>query len=376
MNFQFFKYLKTVVLPFFKKINKDEIPVYAQALTFNTLLTIIPILGLIISLARIFVPQQTLVNQIILEVAKYLTPEATQKVIKVIFQILKGLEKFPLGKFSIVTYFLMGSGLLFQIEDVLNKIFESSKRRTFVQRLTFFWLFITLTPLIFLMPLSFHSYISNFSSLIFFLIFLFFFLMYIYFPAKDVPKKEALIGAIFSTGLWIFSSYIYSIYIKYAVNYSKIYGSLAAIPLFLIWIFINWSIFLLGAELIVFLEQKAWKKIHFELPHLWLKLYIMYIIGKNFSEGKNLNIYELSKILDISPMLVESSLQELESQGFIVIKEDNIFLAKPLDKIKITDIIELKTLLQARSSELNEFLKKVKKLLTHTFEITLQDLVT
>ncbi len=369
-------FLKKIILPFFKKFFKDEVLIYAQALTFTSLLTIIPILGLIISLARIFVPQQTLVNQIMLEIAKYLTPEATQKVIKVIFKVLKGLESFPLGKFSIIAYFLMGSGLLFQIEDILNKIFESSKRRSFIQRITFFWLFITLTPLIFLLPLSFHSYISNFSILIFFLIFVLFFLMYIYFPAKDVPKKEAFLGSLFSTVLWILSSYVYSIYIKYAVNYSKVYGSLAAIPLFLIWIFINWSIFLSGAELIVFLEQKAWKKSGISLPPLWLKLYTMYVIAKNFSTGNPVSIYELSKILNTSPMLMETTLQELENKGFIVTKDEIVFLIKPLNQIKITEIIELKSLIQHYPQDMEEFVKKVQSLLAHTFELTLQDLIS
>jgi len=370
-------FIKKLLFSFLKKLKNDEILLYAQGLTFTTLLTLIPILGLLISLAHIFIPQKALIDQFIIQIAKYLTSEATQKVINAILTIIKKLESFPLGKFSIITYFFMSLALLFQLEEVLNKIFESSKKRTFIQRLTFFWLCMTLTPGLFFLPFSFYSYLGKFSTIfIFSLVTLFFFLMYVYFPAKDVPKKEALIGAIFSTILWICSSYFYSIYIKYAINYSKIYGSLAAIPLFLIWIFINWTIFLMGAELVVFLEQKNWKRTPLNLTHPWLKVYVMYLIGKNFLKGIVLDLFSLAEKLNLSPILLESTLQELETAGLIVLKEENIYLAKPLEKIKIAELVDLSIASELNEPpELEEFFQKMQNLLNNFFKITLKDLV-
>ena len=373
---KFLNFTKITVITFFKKIKKDDILLNAQGLTFNTLITMVPLLGLIFSISKIFIPQQKLMEQIFINITQYLNPSATEKVMNTILEMVKRLETFPLGKFSLIAYFIMGLGLLFQIEEILNKIFESSKRRNFMQRITFFWVCITLIPFLFFMPLIFHSYLSKFFNLsLFFLIAFFFFLMYIYFPAKDVSKKEAIIGALFSTTLWTLSSYLYSLYIKYAITYSKIYGSLSAIPLFLIWLFINWLVFLLGAELVVLLEQKCWKRLLIDFPYPFLKLYILYLLGKNFSDGKNYNIFELSEYLNISPIFLESLLQDLEKEGFIGLANEKVFFVKPLGKIKIGEVLGFNFFQELpKLPEAEDFIKKISALTKDLSQVTLEDL--
>ena len=368
---------KNTIIIFLKKIQKDEILLNAQGLTFNTLLTLVPILGLIFSIGKILIPQEKVMEQIFINIAQYLTPEATKKVMDTILGIIKKLETFPLGKFSIIAYFIMGLGLLSQIEGILNKIFESSKKRNFIQRITFFWLCITIIPFLFFLPISFHSYLGKFFNLsLLILITLFFFLMYIYFPAKDVHKKEALIGALFSTTLWSLSSYFYSIYVKYAVGYSKIYGSLSAIPLFLIWIFINWLVFLLGAELVVLLEQKSWRRVSTNISYPYLKLYILYLLGKYFIEGKNINIFDFSEYLNVSPIFLETILQDLEKDDFIAIKDDEVFFTKPLQKIKISNVIGLDSVEESSElPEMSNFTKKISNIFHNVSQITLEDLI-
>ncbi len=377
MTFRNFKlYLKNIYKAFFKKIQKDEIFVFAQALTYTTLLTLIPVLGLIVSIAKSFIPQQKIIDEIFMNFTKYLTPQATSKIIKVITQLIDKLETFPLGKFSIIAYFFMSIGLLFQIEDALNKIFQSSKRRTFIQRITFYWLCMTLTPFLFLLPVIFHSYFGNlFTTSSVLLITVLFYLMYVYFPARKVSKKEALIGAVFSTILWVLTSYLFGLYVKYAVSLSKIYGSLIAFPLFLIWIFTNWLVFLIGAEIVILLEQKNWKSPVDYIPPVWLKLYLLFIIGKAFKNEKVLNLNQLSQILNLPPSILEPPLEELEREGFISLAEENIFLTKPPEKIKISRLLKLDSYEILRVEELNLLYEKIKKYSQPFSGLTLEHLL-
>lgn len=372
-----FDFKKNIILAFFQKIQKDNILLNAQGLTFNTLLTLVPLLGLILAIGKIFIPQQKIVEQIFFNIVQYLTPEATNRVMKVILELVKNLEKFPLGKLSLITYFIMGWGLLFQIEDILNKIFESSKKRKFLQKIIFFWVCITIMPSIFLLPIIFHSYIGNFFNFfVLILTALFFFLIYIHFPAKDVGKKEAFIGAMFSITLWSLSSYFYSLYVKFAVAYSKIYGSLSAIPLFLLWLFINWLVFLLGAELVAFLEHKSWKRSYINLPYPYLKLYILYILSKFFIEEKDSHIFEISEYLNVSPIFLESILQDLEKEGFIAIRENEVFFIKPLQKIKIIKVIGINDLKSIpKLPEFEKFKEKIDNLTQNFSQVTLNDLL-
>jgi membrane protein len=378
MNFKnAFLSFKIAIITFLKKLQKDDLLLCAQGLTFNTLLTLVPLLGLVLSISKIFIPQQKFVEQVFINIAQYLTPEATKKVMDTILDLVKKLETFPLGKFSLIAYFIMGLGLLFQIEEILNRIFESSKRRNFMQRIIFFWVCITVIPFLFFMPVYSYFYLGKFFNFFILLILAFiFFLMYIYFPAKDVPKKEALMGAFFSTILWTLSSYLYSFYVKYAVGYSKVYGSLSAIPLFLVWLFVNWLVFLLGAELVVFLEQKIWKRIPIDPSYPYLKLYILYLLGKNFIEGKPRNIFEISEYLNVSPILLESLLQDLEKDGFVALRDEEVFFVKPLQNINIAKVVGLNKFQELlKLPEGESFSQKISILTKNFSEITLEDLI-
>jgi len=357
-----------------RKLKKDNVLLYAQGLTFNTLLTLIPITGLLISLANLFIPQKTIINQFVVQLAKYLTAEATQKVVKVIIMLITKLEKFPLGKFSVLAYFLMSLGLLFELEEVLNVVFESTTKRSFAQRISFFWLCMTITPLLLFLPFSFYSYFGKLSKgFVFVFMVTFFFLMYIYFPAKKVAKKEALAGALFSGTLWIFSSFLYSIYIKYAVGYSRIYGSLAAIPLFLVWIFINWTIFLIGAELVVLLEKQVWK--YPEAPPLSLvKLYILVKAAEAFKSGKSLELKVVTNQIKTDPLFVLKAVEELEKAGEIVVKNDTITLKKSPELVLITKALNLSFDEESLPEELRHLYQKLKNKAKDFFDLKLSSL--
>lgn len=367
------------LLTFYHKIKKDEIIIYAQALTFTSLLTVIPLLGLSFTLSKILIPHEKILDQFFLYLTYYLTPEALQKVNHLIFNLTKKLETFPLGKFSLIFYFIMGSGLLFQIEEVLNKIFESQKKRNFFQRIIFFWLCITLTPFIFLIPFTLVSKIGKFYTLLnLVLIFSFFFLIYVSFPAKEIPKKETFLGATFSTLLWMITSYLFIVYVKYAITYSKIYGSLMIFPLFLLWVFINWLVFLIGAELIVALERKGWRSWMIRPSKPLIKLLVLYILAKNFSENGPVTLDILQKTINIDTAYLESILQELEAQKLIFLKEDVVVLTKYPEKIFISEILE-KELIFFENYEKNplilEFQEKLK-IITSSLNVSLKELIS
>ncbi len=148
---------------FFKKFLKDELLLYASGLTYHTLLTLVPILGLIISLGRNFFNEEVILQQSFLFLSKYLTAEALSQAMDRINLLLENLKRFPLGKFSLIFYFIMSIGLFFQIEEALNRIFLGLKRRSFKERLLFYWIALNLAPFLFLLPLLFQGFLKNFN---------------------------------------------------------------------------------------------------------------------------------------------------------------------------------------------------------------------
>ncbi|MCX8042441.1 MAG: YihY/virulence factor BrkB family protein [Thermodesulfobacteriaceae bacterium] len=362
---------------FGKNFRRNEILLFAQGLTLNTILTLIPILGLILSISSLFVKEEELIYRSLVWFANYLTPEATSKVIEKILKLVEKVQDFPLGKFSIFAYFFMSLGLFFQLEDALNKIFFTSKKRTFFQRIAFYWFCITVTPIIFLIPVFLHTFAKKFSWLLFLLLLIFiFFLMYIYFPARKISKKSAIVGASFSSIIWILSSLGYSLYVKHAVSYSKIYGSLSAVLLFLLWIFINWCIFLIGAEISSLLEKKIWKHIDFKLPYSWTKIYILYLLGKAFYEGREISLETLEELVKIGPLTLEKLLEDLEKKKFIYLLEDKILLAKSPEKIYLSELLELENpSILPPCQEAEDLFQKLKILFFSLTKTSLRDLL-
>ena len=73
-------------------------------------------------------------------------------------------------------------------------------------------------------------------------------IIYKFAPSKKIKWKEAFPGAIITTFGWLIISVAFSFYINNFSNYSKIYGSLAAVFILMIWLFLISIIFLFGLE--------------------------------------------------------------------------------------------------------------------------------
>lgn len=337
-------FLKILKL-FFKKILKDEILLFSQGLTYNTLLTLIPLLGIVISLGRSFLNEEALIQQSFSFFSNYLTAEALIVVMEKIINLLENLKKFPLGKFSVLFYFIMSLGLLSQIEDSLNRIFLSLKRRTIKERLLFYWISLTFAPFIFFLPIFLQTSFKKllgYSVILYFLFLLFFFyLVYIYFPARRISKLAALGGSAFATVLWFVFSFLFGLYVKTAVSYSKLYGSLSVLPIFLIFVFLNWLIFLIGAEISYFIERKPWKKRIIDLHSPYKELLILLEIAKHFYNGKILSLEELDKLLPLKEEEILQSIKDLEKKEIILLKDEELFFKRPPEGIKLSEILNL-----------------------------------
>jgi len=342
--------IKRALKLFGQKLLKDEILLFAQGLTYNTLLTLIPLLGLIISLGRSFLQEEALIQQSFTFFSNYLTAEALINVMEKIISLLENLKKFPLGKFSLLFYFMMSLGLLFQIEDVLNRIFLSFTRRSFKERLLFYWIALTFAPFIFFLPLLIQASLKSFQAyqivLYFFFLLFFFFLIYIYFPARRVSKVAALVGSSFATFLWFFFSFSFGIYVKKAVAYSKLYGSLSIFPIFVIFLFLNWLIFLLGAEISYAFERRPWQK-RFLLLHSPFKEFLILLkLSQNFYQGRVLTLEGLYRELPLTEEELLFTLKDLEKKGLLLLKDEEVFFRLPPEQIKLSQVFHFSELLE------------------------------
>jgi membrane protein len=78
-------------------------------------------------------------------------------------------------------------------------------------------------------------------------------------PARRVPMRDALIGALLAATAFELAKLGFKVYIRQVPTYRIVYGALAALPLFLIWIYVSWIILLLGAAVTATLAERGGK---------------------------------------------------------------------------------------------------------------------
>jgi membrane protein len=74
-------------------------------------------------------------------------------------------------------------------------------------------------------------------------------------PNRDIPKSHALFGGVFTAGCMVGIQKLLSLYVKYFSAQAVIYGTFAAIPVFLLWLYFSWTVILIGAYIVAELPQ-------------------------------------------------------------------------------------------------------------------------
>jgi membrane protein len=247
----------TVVTRFFQ----EGIPIQAAALAYITLLSIVPFMTVSLSVLTAFPVFQGLGSKI----QEFIFSNFVASVAQVVQQQLQTFINQTKTLSVPGTFFLLITAILviFAMEYVFNKIWRVQRRRNLVQAFVMYWAVLTLTPILIGTGFLISSYLitSPFISVIikpgvrdillavspYLFTFFAFTLLYVVIPNCKVKVWHAAIGAMVATLLFELAKYGFTFYIINFPVYRLIYGALAIIPIFLVWLYLSWVIILLGA---------------------------------------------------------------------------------------------------------------------------------
>jgi membrane protein len=272
----FYIRLLQIILLAYRKFREDNVQLRASALTFYTMLSIVPVVAMGFGIAKGFGFERFLREELIKKL------QGQEEVMNWVITFAdKMLEHTKGGLIAGV-----GLGLLFwaimkvfgNIESSFNAIWQVKKSRGYIRKFSDYLSLMLIAPLMIILSSSITVFITTqvktitaqisiiglFSPAIFFLIklipyviiWLLFSFIFIIMPNTKVNWKSGLIAGLISGTIF---QVIQWLYIKFQVrvsNYNAIYGSFAALPLFLIWLQLSWLIVLLGAE-IAFAKQNV-----------------------------------------------------------------------------------------------------------------------
>jgi len=245
------KYLK-VSFDIVKRFFNDGCTIQAAGLSYVTLLSLVPLMTVSLSVLSAF-PSFNGVGEKLQSIifSNFVGPSAN--VIQHHFQIFLSQAKnlSILGIFSLLIIAVL---MIFSIEQAFNRIWNVKNRRNLLQTFLIYWAVLTFTPVMF--GVAFITSSSLIATnipvdiqYIFPYIFTFvgFMLLYVAVPNCKVKLRFAAVGALISSVLFEIAKAGFAFYLKHFPTYILIYGALASIPIFLVWLYVSWLVILFGA---------------------------------------------------------------------------------------------------------------------------------
>jgi membrane protein len=246
------------------RLREESLPQVAGNLTFATMFALVPLLTLALAIFTTF----PLFNTLRTALEQYFVQSVMPRPIA--NTILAYLTQFAtqatrLSALGAITLIVTSVAMMSLIERALNRIWRVKTARAWRRRLMVYWAIVTLGPLLIGVSLTVTSQVfmatSDLVGHVPLLGALFytavsvlvttgaFTLLYIIVPNRDVDWRDAAWGALLAAFAFEVAKRGFAVFIIQVPAYSKIYGALAALPLFLVWIYLCWMITLAGALL-------------------------------------------------------------------------------------------------------------------------------
>jgi membrane protein len=327
-----------ILLLSLRGFDEDKCQLRASALTFYSLFSVVPVIALAFAIAKGFGLEKNL--QLLLTHELETQQEVLQWVIQFADNLLANTKGGVIAGVGVLVLFWAIISLLNNIENAFNDIWYVKKGRGFGIRLSNYLSLMLICPVLLIMSSSLTVFITSqmtlitekisllgkVSPLIFFLLKLspFFFLwvlftlLYIAVPNTSVSFKGGIFAGIITGTIFQLVQKVY-IYFQIGVaKYNAIYGSFAALPLFLAWLQLSWLIVLLGAEISFAVHNEEdyefepdAQKISYYYKKL-LALRIVELCVKNFCQGeKPADIHVITHALGAPVRIVREILFDL-----------------------------------------------------------------
>lgn len=236
----------------------------AAALSFTTILSIVPIVALLFFSVSTFISDSE--NQIFIQnsLLNFFSPTAGQELQTKLIMLAEQASK--LRTFGLIALFITVILGLNMIDLTINRIWNVERYKRTLLKLILYLLVLMMIPVLLGVSLYAGTYFFSIAalkntvvndSLNFIIVnlspilvtWVAFVSIYKWVPNAKVGFKYALVGGAVAAILFELAKVLFIIYIRYFPTYDLIYGAFAVLPLFCLWIYISWIIVLVGAVL-------------------------------------------------------------------------------------------------------------------------------
>ena len=335
-----------------REMVRDRLHVRAAMLAYWTAVAIVPILMLGFALTGPLGLQQSTRDAVRHLLYDTILASSVEEVGAALDQLLDAASLGTLGVIGVIGIMLIGSQLFFNAELAYNDIFRTKVKRSWVLRFTLFYAAITLGPIglaggfVLTARLGAAAHLPAVSRLLPILLSAAVFIGALrLLPCLDVKWKAAILGGLVSALLFEAAKIFFGLYLDVfgtRDNLAVVYGSVAFLPVFLIWTYVVWLVVLFGVE-VAFLVQHHGSLVDAQRrlavdphagrrqPDAFFALGVMAVVAEHWIEGNGaISTRRVGEATGADLRHVQSVLDVLEESGLLVESEDKRYLpARP-----------------------------------------------
>jgi membrane protein len=323
----------------------------AMALTYISVFSLLPALMVAVSMVRLFPDLDRVRLRIQDFLISNLAVGARDKVPAYLDEYVFGPSAAAPGLLGFALLLVSAVMLLAQVEHAVNDIWSVRRRRPRLQRWLTYWAALTLGPLAaagsIAIALDAHArlgapwFLGQAAGVG--LTFVFFVAAYLVLPATRVRFLPALAGGVVAGAAFELAKSGYAWAASHLFRFQAVYGSLAAIFVFLLWLYFSWTIFLFGARLaFVFQHHRALvekEEGNVMSRELLAVRALLEVALAWWDGGPAPDAGEVADRLDAPAEPVREVLAELEEAGFLSESDDGrLTPARPLSRITLADV--------------------------------------
>ncbi len=331
-----------LALVLMRDLAHGQLTLRAMGLVYTTLLSLVPLLALSFSVLKAFGVH----NQIDPILLNFLAPlgEKSADASKWVIGFIENLNVKVLGSIGLALLIYTVVSLMRKIEESVNFIWHVAQLRSFTRRFSGYLSLLLIGPVLIFSALGIISTILTAAQLrpllawepvggtvyalgqaisVFFVIGVFAFAYY-FGPNTRVRPTAALSGGIAAGLLWQAASWAFAEFARISTQFAAIYSSFAIFLLFLIWLYLNWLILLLGASIAFYTQHPEYLVLQQGEPRLSnrmrerVALMLIYLVGKTYQDGgRAWACSDLAQRLGLPVYPLQTALDALEREGLL-----------------------------------------------------------
>ncbi len=350
------------------RFREDLVSLRAMALTYTTLLSLVPFLAVTFSVLKAFGVQSQL-EPFLNRTLEPLGPqgaEVTQRILGFVGNVRAGV----LGAVGVAVLFYTVISLLSKVEDSLNHIWRARHSRSLGRKFSDYLSVVLVGPVLvftaFALTASAQSYwlvqrileIQPLGSLVVLstriLPFVFlcaaFTFLYKFIPSTQVRLGSALVGGAVAGILWQMAGTVFATFVAASTRYAAVYSSFAILILFLLWLYIGWTIVLVGGE-VAYLYQYPHPYLqgilHREQGHFFrekLALLALLEVTRRYCLGMPpWGLTDLAVKLGVPLPVLEEVFEGFIKRGLLlrVAEPEGIVLGRPPEQVAIVEVLDI-----------------------------------